>query len=175
MLAWMGGKRSKLKHAKKHHNSKPRLNSSSTTIAEAGSKRPLSPANRTRGRPGKCTKRESHQHLRSGAGSQGREPAEWGEASASSSSLDLQNVATGVPLPIIVDQQAANGGLAHLSGNVVKIDGTRPKKSLVLKQGSWAVDKPQGSRKGNVARTGGSPKMHQAAVSLDIQGIELPM
>ncbi|KAL3155814.1 hypothetical protein ABBQ32_012826 [Trebouxia sp. C0010 RCD-2024] len=165
MLAWMGGKRSILKHARKQHNSKIRLNSSSTTQAEAGSKRPLEcPANKTRVRPAKRTKEGLYhdQRLQTGVNHKDKEPTERGEASASSSSSDLQNVSTRICVPTSeMGEQAGNASLAHLPGKAAK-SGTCVNESSMFNESNRAAEHVK-SQEGNVTRTRGPQKAAHSA------------
>ena len=161
MLAWMGGKRSKLKHARKHHISKPAQTRSTT--GEAGTKRPVaSPPNRTGILPAKRTKEDLHKQ-----GHKGKEvlsTAERGQASVSSNCSDLEETAPGTSM---MDEQVDNGDLAQLQGDAnsskwpeqlqqVRSHSSRALTQLVARQESKRMKNPK------------------AAVSLDLQAIQLP-
>lgn len=127
-------------------------------------------------RPAKRTKEGLHHDQRLQSAVNHKEPAEWGEGSASSSSSDLQNVSTSICVPTsVMGEQADNTGLAHLPGKAEKLDGTCLNKSSMFKESNRAAKQLQGREEGNVTHTRGPHKVHQAAASLDLQAIELPM
>lgn len=165
MLAWMGGKRSKLKHAKKHHVSKPGQNR--TTTANAGSKRPVaSPASRTRARPAKRPKADLHMR----AGDRGKEvvsTAEQGQAPVSSDSSDLERFAASTSM---MDEQEDNDDHSHLQGDANASCSTRTEQlPKSLGHSCKAANQELQSK-----CTRGPKEERTAAVSLDLQAIQLP-
>ena len=163
----MGGKRSKLKHARKHHTgtSKPGLNRS-TTAAGPGTKRPIeSPANRTRIRPAKRTKEDWHKQ----GGDKGKEvvsTAKPGQASVSSSSSDLEDMPSSTSM---MGGQQDSVDLSQVQGDAYNFDSRRLER---LQETHRAVKKLEASLECKPAR--GPQEVHKAAVSLDLQAIELP-
>ena len=166
MLAWMGGKRSKLKHARKHHTSKPGHSRSSTR--EAGTKRAVaSPINRTRTRPAKRAKEDLHKQ-----GHKGKEilsTAERVQASVSGNSSDLEEVISSTSM---MDEQEDNGDLEQLQGDANGSGSFGPEhiqephfcSSKALTQ----LEARQESKRIKTLKT-----ERKAAVSLDLQAIQL--
>lgn len=170
MLAWMGGKRSKLKHARKRNISKPRQNS--RTITEEGSKRPMaSPANRTRTALAKRTKEDLHkQGGHKGKGVVSTNVSERGQASISSNSSDLEKIATSM-----MDEQEDmySGDPAQLQGNANDFDSTWPGHlSDIYDHDSQAVNQLEASQDSKCTK--GAKEERKTAVSLDLQAIKLP-
>lgn len=172
MLAWMGGKRSKLKHARKHHTSKPGQNRSTT--AEAGTKRQMaSPANKTRARPAKHTK-EDLQNQGSHLGKEAVSTAERGQASVSSHSSELEEIAT---RNSTMDEQEDSAHPAQIQGDANDFDSKWPEhlreihdcdsEAILIKLYQHEVSQDSKCTKG-------LKEERKAAVSLDLQAIKLP-
>lgn len=168
----MGGKRSKLKHARKHHISKPGQNSS--TIPEAGTKRPMaSPANRARPRLAKRRKEDLHKQ----GGHKGKEVvstnvSEQGQASISSNSSDLEKIAVGTSM---MDEQEDiySADPVQLQSNANDFDSTWPGHlGEFHDHGSKAVNQLEASQDSKCTK--GSNEERKTAVSLDLQAINLP-
>lgn len=166
MLAWMGGKRSKLKHARKHHVSKPGQNRTST--ANAGCKRPVaSPTNGTRARPAKRTKNDVHKRA-SDRGKEVVSTAEQGQAPVSSNSSDLEGS------PSVMDEQEANDDHSYLQGNAHASSSTCPEDLPQSRSCRAAKKFLEASQELQSKCTRGPKQPRTAAVSLDLQAIQLP-
>ena len=165
----MGGKRSKLKHARKHQNSKPGQNRS--TIAEAGKRPMASPANKTRTRPAKRTK-EDWQKQGGHKGKEVASTAERGQASVSSNSSDLEDIATDNSM---MDEQEDSVDPTQVQGDANDFDNSWPGHLRdVYDCGSKAVKYCQHEASQDSKCTKGLKEERKAAVSLDIQAIKLP-
>ena len=168
MLAWMGGKRSKLKHARRHHVSKPGQNR--TTTANAGSKQAVaSPARRTRAHPARRTKDD----LRMKAGDRAKEVVSTADqAPVSSDSLDLQGITANNSM---MDEQEDNDDHSHLHGDTNASSSTLPEDLPQSRgHGCRAAKKLEASQELQSQCTRGPKERRTAAASLDLQAIQLP-
>ena len=182
MLAWMGGKRSKLKHARNHH--RPRHASGRSAISKAGSKRPATiPINSSLNHPPKRTAEdvsESDKQLQ--ASSEGAQTANLKTAKQSQANFS----STSSESDLIAREE-----LVCLADDIgPQLDVTSPEKLLSSDQtlsttAGKAIDKyssdhleacPHKQRRvfNKAKAVGGQANVCQAALSLDLQAIELP-
>ena len=179
MLAWMGGKRSKLKHARNHHRPNHPSSRSDVPKASAGIKRPAtSPTNTAHRRTADVSESDKQSKFSSTGASltSASKVAKQSQAKFRSSSSAESVLLAKEELDCLADDSVPQANVPS------------PKKSLSSDQALCTTAEkdidssdhletyPHKQRRvPSIVKTAGrQPKMHQNLRSLDLQAIELP-